>query len=155
MSVDGVVLATENNHTYNRRQRRDRRWWAIELFHRREQAGNRLLDTIMAEQVSETIKTFLRMTKEDFDYLLSLIGPKIQRLDTHMRESITAQERLMITLRFLATGETFTGLQFVFRVSKLSISLIVRDVCSVLNEQLRTYVKVSACFVIYLNGNIE
>ncbi|XP_052901547.1 putative nuclease HARBI1 [Anopheles moucheti] len=62
-------------------------------------------------------------------------------MDTNMREAVTAQERLMITLRFLATGETFTSLQFIFRVSKSLISSIVKDVCAVLNEQLRSYVK--------------
>ncbi|XP_052889577.1 uncharacterized protein LOC128297897 [Anopheles moucheti] len=111
------------------------------MFHRRDQAGNRLMDTIMSEQVNETIKTFLRMTKEDFDQLLSFVGPRIQWMDTNMREAVTAQERLMITLRFLATGETFTSLQFIFRVSKSLISSIVKDVCAVLNEQLRSYVK--------------
>jgi hypothetical protein len=36
--------------------------------------------------------------------LLHIVGPKIHKLDTTMREAIPASERLMVTLRFLATG---------------------------------------------------
>ncbi|XP_061508356.1 uncharacterized protein LOC133392268 [Anopheles gambiae] len=86
---------------------------------------------------------FLRMKKEDFFHLLSLVGPKIAKMDTDFRKAITEQERLLITLRYLATGETFTSLQYVFRVSRHSISRIVKETCACLIEALRDYVKVS------------
>ena len=48
---------------------------------------------------------FFKMTAEDFDYLLELVGPSITKRDTKMRCAITASERLCLTLRFLATGK--------------------------------------------------
>nr|XP_049462188.1 uncharacterized protein LOC120956968 [Anopheles coluzzii] len=132
---------SNNDHNYNRRLRRNRRWWMRPVFFRRRQDENRLLDDIKAEMVNDTIKNFMRMKHEDFDRLYALVGPEISRMDTNMREAITAQERLLITLRYLATGETFASLQYLFRVSKSSIAKIVKDVCACLNKHLRSYVK--------------
>uniref|UniRef100_A0A182PX44 DDE Tnp4 domain-containing protein n=1 Tax=Anopheles epiroticus TaxID=199890 RepID=A0A182PX44_9DIPT len=55
------------------------------------------------------------MEKDDFQYLLSIVGPKIAKMNTNMRNAITPQEKLLITLRYLVTGETFTSLHYVFR----------------------------------------
>ena len=58
---------SNNDHNYNRRLRRNRRWWMRPVFFRRRQDGNRLLDDIKAEMVNDTIKNFMRMKHEDFD----------------------------------------------------------------------------------------
>ena len=42
---------------------------------------------------------------------------------------ISPAERLTLTPRFLATGETFRSLSFQFRISRSAISYIVREVC--------------------------
>lgn len=74
---------------------------------------------------------------------MELISPKVEKMDTHLRQAITVKERLALTLRFLATGDSFTSLQYLFRVSKQSISAIVPDVCNAIIESLGEYVKVS------------
>jgi len=48
---------------------------------------------------------FLRMTSDVFNEILYSIAPNIQRQDTFMRESITPKEQLVVTLRYLASGE--------------------------------------------------
>lgn len=48
-----------------------------------------------------------RMDKSDFDNLLAMVAPLIKRQDTKFRQAITPIERLMVTLRFLATGLNF------------------------------------------------
>ena len=58
-----------------------------------------------------------------------LISPRITHQQTYLREAITAEERLVITLRFLATGESFRSLQYLFRVSEHSISRIAMETC--------------------------
>uniref|UniRef100_A0A182YT06 Transposase Helix-turn-helix domain-containing protein n=1 Tax=Anopheles stephensi TaxID=30069 RepID=A0A182YT06_ANOST len=81
------------------------------------------------------------MTEEDFEYVLAKISKKICKQDTYMRKAVTARERLIITLRFLATGESFQSLQFLFRVSSSTIRKIIPEVCNVLIEELADYVK--------------
>lgn len=48
-----------------------------------------------------------RMDKSDFDNLLAMVASLIKRQDTKFRQAITPIERLMVTLRFLATGLNF------------------------------------------------
>ena len=56
---------------------------------------------------------------------------------------ISPAERLTLTLRFLATGESFRSLSFQFRISKSAISHIVQEVCRAIIANLPcTYLKV-------------
>lgn len=71
---------------------------------------------------------YFRMNREKFEYILYRIEQTIARTDTVMRISISARERLCITLRYLATGETFSSLETQFRVSRTAISYIVVEV---------------------------
>jgi hypothetical protein len=59
---------------------------------------------------SGKFENFCRMSGEDFEYFLNKFGPKIKKQDTNMRQAIPVKERLAVTLRFLATGDTFTSL---------------------------------------------
>ena len=94
------------------------------------------------EPIEDTIRNFIRMTAEDFEYIVSLIGPKIERMDTKLREAVTVRERLAVTLRFLATDDSYTSLQYLFKMSKSTISGIIPAVCDALIEALQEYVKV-------------
>ena len=50
-------------------------------------------------------RSMFRMNAENFQFLLDLeVGPSIAKQDTLMRESVSARERLEITLRYMATG---------------------------------------------------
>lgn len=51
-------------------------------------------------------RAFLRMSAEDLEHILRLIGPSISKQETQMRSPIAAKEKLAVTLRFLASGET-------------------------------------------------
>lgn len=44
------------------------------------------------------------MTAEEFEELLLKVAPKITKVNTKMRQAVSAKERLAVTLRFLATG---------------------------------------------------
>ena len=43
---------------------------------------------------------YFRMSIENFDYLVSKLKPKIKKRNTLMRSSVSAEERLVITLRY-------------------------------------------------------
>lgn len=73
-------------------------------------------------------RDFMRMTHADFDYLLQLVKPLIEKSDTQMRNAISAGERLALTLHYLATGQSFRSLQFIFRIPQNTISEIIPPV---------------------------
>ncbi|KAL4125802.1 hypothetical protein QTP88_010042 [Uroleucon formosanum] len=90
------------------------------------------MEDMRHEAIEDTIKNFTRMTTIEFEHLKSLIEAQVKKIDTQFREAISVTERLAITLRFLATGDLYTSLQYLFRVSKQSISRIVPEVCDAL-----------------------
>ena len=91
---------------------------------------------ILANQVQELkmkehgFKEMLRMSYEDFKQLLNNIEQHITPHQVNVSNKvITAPERLALTLRFVATGESFKSLSFQFCISNGTISYIVKKVC--------------------------
>lgn len=131
------------HHLICKRNKRKRRWWMKKLYLNRLQYGVRLLEDMRYEAVVDTIKNFTRESPTEFESLKLLIEPRVMKMNTQFREAISVTERLAITLRFLATGDSYTSLQYLFRVSKQSISRIVPEVCDALCDALKDWVKVS------------
>lgn len=73
----------------------NRKVWVRKWIEKRtiESMCVKLLPELQAESPTN-YRNLLRMRKEDSDFLLSLIGLKIKKSDTHMRASIPAEERL-------------------------------------------------------------
>lgn len=60
-----------------------------------------------------------------------------------MRYAISARHRLAITLRFLASGDSFRSLEFLSRVSRKTISKFMPEVLKSIYESLQpTHMKV-------------
>ena len=66
------------------------------------------------------------------------MGPSIQKQRTAMREPISPEEKLAVTLRFLATGETYESLMYQFRIHKSTISRFVPVVCQKIWDALKS-----------------
>ena len=79
---------------------------------------------------------YVRMSKERFDHLLGLVRDKITKKQTNFREPISAEERLVITLRYLSAGMSQLDLCFNFRVGRTTVSSILREVCQAVYEVL-------------------
>ena len=79
-------------------------------------------------------QNFLRMGKTDFQELLAKVTPHIQRQDTWMREAISAAERLSITLRYLATGDSFHSLEYLYRIP---VSTLIPETCKAIYDCLK------------------
>ena len=82
--------------------------WTRSCIACRQQKGayNLLLKELESED-QNSYTNFLRMSRESFDELLSLVLPYIKKKNTNMREAISAEERLAVTLRYLATGQKY------------------------------------------------
>lgn len=97
---------------------------------------------------------FLRMSYGNFEYLLDLVTPLIEKKDTHFRDAISAGERLALTLHYLATGQSFRSLQYLFRIPQCTISIIVPEVLGAIWTVLKgEYMKV--CIFIYMHSMLE
>lgn len=113
------------------------RVWVKNWVGRREQLGcyARLLTELRAGE-PKLYRNFLRLTSQQFDDLLALVTPHIQKQNTNMRESISPGERLMLTLRYLATGNNFHDLQYIFRIPQSTISQIIPEVLDAIYKVL-------------------
>ena len=60
----------------------------------------------------------------------------IQKQNTHLRQAISAEEKLAVTLRYLATRETFSSLMYQYRIHKSTISQFVPEVCKAIYSVL-------------------
>lgn len=128
--------------------KKKRRMWSSQFYLKRRRVlrenSTYLLKDLWTYD-NEKFHNFVRMSKEDFDFILNGIRDTISKNDTNIRQSIPAEERLALTLRFLATGDSFTSLQYLFRVSKQVISRsIVPEVCDAIIKLLNNYVKLPA-----------
>lgn len=71
------------------------------------------------------LKNFLRLDESIFYFILNSLAGKLTKKS--IRTPIPADLRLLITFRFLATGDSFRSLSFLFGVSHNCISNIVRE----------------------------
>ncbi|KAF0742397.1 protein ANTAGONIST OF LIKE HETEROCHROMATIN PROTEIN 1-like [Aphis craccivora] len=102
--------------------------------------GNQFLE--LNFEPSGEFENLTHLNHTDLQYLLSKVSPIISKKDTHWRLAIPAKLRLAITLRYLATGDSFKSLHFLFKVLCEIISKIVPPVCTALVEVLKNQVKV-------------
>ena len=72
-----------------------------------------------------------------FDELLEKVKPHLTKKDTSMRDSISAHDKLCVTLRFLASRQSYTQLRYAFRIPTSAISEFVPEVCKVLYNVLK------------------
>ncbi|GFT51223.1 protein ALP1-like [Trichonephila clavipes] len=82
------------------------------------------------------------MDVSTFEELVALVSPSIERKNTSMRKAIPAAERIALTLRYLATGETQSSLSYQFRIAQNTISGIIPAVCAAIYHHLGSEIRV-------------
>jgi hypothetical protein len=127
-----------------RREKYQRSIWMKDYFKTRNFGIMRELE------LNETLlfKNFTRMSRTNFYMLLGMVEPKIEKKYSFQR--IPAEVKLMITLRYLATGDSFMSLMYLFKASKQFISSMLPGVLKAIIEGLQDYVKVKT-FIIIIN----
>jgi hypothetical protein len=78
-------------------------------------------------------KQYIRMEAGQFQEILARIEHCICKRNTNFRIALPAGMKLAFTLRYIATGESYSSLRFSFRVSRTSIS--IRKVCRAIIEE--------------------
>ena len=97
-----------------------------------------LVQELMRES-REDFKAFLRIKPPMFREIVERLNPRISK-NQGCRPGLPAGLRLAITLRFLATSESYHSLAFSFRVSHTTISLLVPEVCRDIIEEYKPQV---------------
>jgi hypothetical protein len=138
LQVASVAFVFVNHILSRRRKRGERCWWQMELYRKRSvYSGPSLLADLKFQAVSGQYTNFTRIAPGDFELVINFIGPKIVKRDTRFRVLIPAQNRLGVTLWFLATGDLYTSLQYLLQISKQTISGIVPEVCGAIAKALK------------------
>ncbi|GFN94113.1 hypothetical protein PoB_002061900 [Plakobranchus ocellatus] len=117
-----VALAIEEETDVPKRKRGK---WSKEWFLQRSKFGHTKLLLELSHNEASDFKNFLRMDIESYNELLQMFEPLIVKQTTNMRQSISPTERLSITLRYLATGNTFEDLKFASAIAPQTIGKIV------------------------------
>lgn len=79
-----------------------------------------------------------------FGNLLQMVYSLIEKEDTQMRMAMTPKTKLEVTLRYLATGDTFKSLKYVFRAPECTISILfIPEVLTAIPQVLKLFIKVS------------
>ncbi|XP_046555925.1 putative nuclease HARBI1 [Haliotis rubra] len=87
------------------------------------------------------------MDKVNFDILLEKNSPYIEKKCTPMRNSIPVGEKLALTLRYLASGDSYSSLEFLYRVPRIpSVTLFLVSV-----KPSMMYFKKTTCRFLLLN----
>ena len=104
---------------------------------------NNIVKELAIEDTAE-YKDMMRMSHSDFQRVLSYVEQDITRKQVlGGNKVISPKERLALTIRFLATGETYRSLSYQFRISTRSISYIIKEVCEAIIKNMRNiYLKV-------------
>ncbi|GBP00147.1 hypothetical protein EVAR_74422_1 [Eumeta japonica] len=144
LAAAAIYLFSTYNYflnVYKKRKWRRRRWWMLTIHRNRtKQTMDNQLAEMLAEPSGE-FDNFVRMSNSDFEFLIQKVSPIVAKQDTDWREAIPVKIRLALTLRYLATGDSFRSLHYLFKVSSQLISRIVPEVCLALNEALKDFVK--------------
>jgi len=95
-----AILADSHN-----RKRKNREIWIQPWLESRMEHGayHALIKELQDTDVN-AYRNFLRMDLGSFELILQKVSPIISKCDTKLRDSISAAERLALTLRYLATG---------------------------------------------------
>ena len=130
-----VLISNRRKSLFKKKQ--IKRFWRRGIFRDRKlHSEYYTLYQNLRDEDREFHYRYVRMSKERFDHLLSLIRDRITKKNTQMREAITAGERLLVTLRYLATGMSQQTLCYNFRIGRTTASNIIREVCIALYDAL-------------------
>ncbi|KAG5880109.1 hypothetical protein JTB14_011612 [Gonioctena quinquepunctata] len=127
------VISGRISKALSARKKKNRRWWTRKWILQRSYTtlSNKI------SEIPEDFKNLLRMCEHHFHYLLRLVSSKIQRSDTNMREALPAKLKVEVTLQYLATGDSFKSLEYLFGVPKSSISKFIQEVMDAVCDALK------------------
>ena len=113
-----------------KRRIKERQWWVCPYLKGREEFGAYHISMPQFEEFEiKKYVNFVRMSPALFNELLEMCRPYLEKKKTNCREPHPPGLKLAVTLRFLATGNSYVSLMYLFRVRTNTISKFVPYVC--------------------------
>lgn len=78
---------------------------------------------------------------EQFGWLLEKVQPDIQKKDTRFRKALDARTELAVTLRYLATGDSWATLGTLYKVPTSTLSRCLPEVYNAIFKALQSYIE--------------
>jgi hypothetical protein len=129
------VILVKKRLSRNKEEKKkiERRIWTRQIFLERKQKGefHHLVQETKLFDNEYFYKQF-RMSPTTFEKLLCWVAPHINKKDTHMREAISAEERLCVTLRYLASGNAQVSIATSYRIAPSTVSSIIKETTPVI-----------------------
>ena len=119
------------------KRRRQPKFWVRPSLQKREEHG--VFHTLLKEYRENDREYFFRycrMSPESFDYLAYMVESRIKKKRTNFRKPISPEERLALTLHYLASGETQQFIAGYFRIGRQTVGKILRETCTAIWEVL-------------------
>ncbi|XP_064472388.1 uncharacterized protein LOC135386404 [Ornithodoros turicata] len=88
----------------------------------------------------ERFSEHVRMSLSTFEYILNMMTPEVEmqlNIPPNVVNPISVEERLVVTLRFLATGNSYASLAAEFRLGHTTVSDIVKQMLPLLWKVLQ------------------
>ena len=82
-------------------------------------------------------RNFILMPPELFQELEQRLGPEIQRDRSWIRDPLSPGLKLAVTLRHLASGDSYPTFQYAFRVARSTINKFMPEVCDAIIRAYR------------------
>lgn len=131
-----LVLLARRRKLRRQEASRQKRLWIHPVIRMKQEKGHFAMLYADLRRSPEKFQDFIQMSTSAFDGLLDLLRPLLTMQQTLLRRCISPEQRLLITLRFLSTGETYSSLHQLFHVGKSTISGIVRTTCELIYQNL-------------------
>ena len=113
--------------------KKKRKYWVRKIYAKRQTKGeyHLLVQALKLHDQDYFFRCFC-MSPENFEMLLSWIGPKIKKVTTKMREPVYVGQRLSVTLRYFVTGDAHVTIAASYRMSPTTVGRIVKETCAVI-----------------------
>ncbi|XP_065067590.1 putative nuclease HARBI1 [Rhopilema esculentum] len=134
--IGAVYVLRAKRKRHERNQKRKHKFWIRKIFKAKESSEYYSLYQELRMADREYHFRYLRISLERFDHLHSLLEKEIKKKDTHFRKAISTREKLVLTLRYLATGCPQQNLSYSFRVGRATVSNIVRETADAIYKVL-------------------
>ena len=132
---------------HNMKKSKPRRFWVRDMLKRRQQYSQ--YHSLVKELElfdREYFFKYLRMSPERFEHLVKLVSPYIKKKECRSRKPLSPAERLVITLRFLATGDSQLSQAFNFRIGRSTACNVIKETCGgIWRAMNQKYLKAPTC----------